>query len=71
MLCLLLPQVHVKEDEDGTSFRNLSSHLANTEEDALNLVRGCGSGAKRERSWAGSGSKAEHCNPQSDEEEPC
>lgn len=57
MLCLLLLQVHVKEDEDGTSFRNLSSHLANTEEDALNLVRKCGSGAERERGWAGVGDR--------------
>ena len=34
-----LPRVHVMEDDDGAAhMRNLSSHRAASEEDALNLV---------------------------------
>ncbi len=35
-----LPRVHVMEDDNGaTHMRNLSSHRAASEEDALNLVQ--------------------------------
>lgn len=58
----LPPQVFVMEDEEQrTSFRNLSIHRANNEEEALNLVRG-GGGAPCLHPGTGLGSGAAPCN---------
>jgi len=54
-------QVFVMEDEEQrTSFRNLSIHRANNEEEALNLVGSKGVGKARHRNQQGSGQARHH-----------